>query len=319
MISLVTFGKYRETLTFLYDPNKTSSVEQLRLNSDITDIEIAYNSTPMDQIVKIEVNFYIAGPLVSGKTYSHYFKPILWDNSSSPVKFTLESLPSIQIEQPLVDNFIIVTLRTDIVYAIDVITSIGNIETLVPINVVVDNINLTSKTGGVSLLANGAIFTNGFEVFTYSSSTTLNFTNCKMSKYIKIKTSSGNITLISDNMRYIQDCAWDLNTSIGNIDVIIYQSQELGANVKGIAYTSLGRVSILYRDNLDTVGARFAASARAISLTNSTGFEISLSIGSLIVYDSLDFVTTINSYNLALDSATGAVIIDGISVPLDRD
>jgi hypothetical protein len=321
LVTVLTFGDYQESFTYKYNPQEASSLGELRLYSDITDVDIRYNSTPMIHYVEIKANFHMRGPLISGRNYLHYFKPIMWENRSSPNNFTLESLPTVQIEQPLMNNSIIVTLRSDIIYTLTVITLSGNVRTSISQELIIDKINITSATGVITLIAKDTTFNGGIEALTYSSDVILNFTNCKMNSYIEVYSTGGNFTIISSNMTYLRDSYWYLETIVGNINIEIFQDIELGAKVTGAARNSRGAINILYRDSLNTVGARFTANApnEGISLTNSTGFKISLAIGTIIVFDSLDYVTTSNNYNFLLESDSGVITIYGMSVPLDWD
>jgi hypothetical protein len=319
LVTFTTFGRYQKSFIFYYDPDEPSSIEELKLNCDITDTEILYNSTPMEEVIKIEVNFYIYGPLVSGKTYLNYYKPILWDNTSSPVKFSMESLPTVSFEKPSIDNNVIVTLRTDILYDITTIASKGNIEITNYPNTHIGLINLTTNKGNITLLSEGAIFTRGLSVATTSGDISLKFVNSSMKGSIRINSTSGNIMIKSYNMECPRNCVWNFDTSRGNIDMEILQYKDLGGSVIGTADTSSGSINIVYEDNLHVVGARFGARAYlgGYSYSNSSGFKITYQWSQFILYDSLDYVKTVNRYNLLCTTHTGIITLYVRSVPFD--
>ncbi|MFX0134107.1 MAG: DUF4097 family beta strand repeat-containing protein [Candidatus Hodarchaeota archaeon] len=257
----ITYGEYRESFTFYYDSDAPNPVEKLRLYSDIVKFDVKYNMTPVDYYTKVEVHFDMHGPCIKGKSYLNYFQPILWQNISNSILFSLESFPSTEHDALNLfgkkNNAIIVTLRTDVMYDINIASYEGDITMSVPNNVIVNQINFNTFSGNLSLITNKAIFNEGLTLQAATGCINLNFSDSRMGNFIKLITFTGDIDLYSYNMEYMEKCDWDLFSTSGDILVDIIQRKEIRGKISGTIETEEGNVYMNYEDNLKNVGARF--------------------------------------------------------------
>ncbi|MHA1916367.1 MAG: hypothetical protein ACW97V_18610 [Promethearchaeota archaeon] len=338
IVVALTWGEYNYSNTYLYDPGVPSSMEDISFSSDVGAISIHYNTTPTDNVVEIDLTIKIKGGFVEGKTFSDFFKPIIWENVSVPaINFELGNQRNPLFIFGLFYNISIdVTLRTDVVYNIEALTATGSVILDAPTGVTLNNTGLTTSTGSVALnaeddvfflgdmeletstgsvsvFADNDTFSNGLSVITSTGSATLNFTNCIMGDDLSCSVSTGSIDLKSYNMVYTQNAVWNIGTSTGSVDVEIYQSIELGADVTGTIGSSTGSVDIVYKDTLSTVGAKFTCSTSTGSITytplGSGGFS---EVGGVIT--SADHATAIGTHTFVVSTSTGSIEVIGESL-----
>ncbi|MBY8991719.1 MAG: hypothetical protein KGD58_13305 [Candidatus Lokiarchaeota archaeon] len=338
IIVAVTWGEYKYTDTYYYDPQlPPSGIEEVSFSSDIGGIVINYNTTPTNNYVKIDLDIKLKGAFVNGKSFSDFFRPIIWINDSiSTTTFSLEKKPSTWFLFPLIQKInISITLRTDIIYDISALTSTGSVEMNIAENVILNSTNLATSTGSVyvqaennsilfgdldlrvstgsiNLFAKGVNFSYGFKAVTSTGSLNLNLTNCIIGEDIKGKASTGGITLKSYNVQYDKNCVWDIETNTGSIDIEISQFIEMGADITGTIETSTGSIDLVYIDNQASVGASFLGSWSTGSYTRSSsgGGFVATNINP---FASLDYGTASSTYTLDLTVSTGSIDVDGTS------
>lgn len=328
-----TMGTIKDSFNFSYEPISPDPVEDLTINVDIGDITFKYNTTPVASYAQIDVFIEISGLFIEGKSYQDFFDPSTewWNNASAT--FNLQTLPDVWFDPShwfkSYNITVIVTLRTDIVYDITALTSVGDIEMEVSEEVVLDGLSLTSSTGSIDFktLGNNTLtgnvriesstgdvqsfatktnFSNGFRALTSTGDLRLNFTNCIMGDNLIGTVSTGDVNFKSYNMVYLKDINLNLGTSTGDIDVELYQYVSMGANVTGTWDTSTGNVDVLYRDNLADTGVRFVGSTGtgSINYISHATMEIT-GLGS--IYSSLDYGTANFRYLVSLDTSTGSI------------
>jgi hypothetical protein len=339
IIVAVTWGEYNYSNSYYYDPQiLPSSIEEVSFVMDIGSININYNTTPTNYYVKIDLDIKIKGAFVAGKSFSDFFKPIIWiNNSISTTTFSLEKKPSTWFLFPLIQKISIsITLRTDIIYDISALVSTGSVEMNVPEDILLNNtklvtstgsvyfqakdnsvffgnMDMSASTGSISLFAKKANFTYGFKTVTSTGSLNLNLTNCIIGEDTKARVSTGSITLKSYNTLYDKDCVWDIETNTGSIDVEIYQYTEMGANITGTLETSTGNIDLIYIDNQVNVGASFFGSWSTGSFSRSSsggGFSPT----NYNPFYSLDYNTASSTYTFDLTVSTGSIDVDGTSI-----
>ncbi|MHA2390691.1 MAG: hypothetical protein ACXAEX_01875 [Promethearchaeota archaeon] len=339
IVFATTWGTYQYSDTFYYEPSVPSPVEQISITSGVGSITINYNTTPTNHYMKIALDIRLRGGFVEGKTYSDFFKPVVWLNeSTSVITFTLENKPWFLF--PLSQNISIdVTLRTDVIYDIKALTGTGSLALNIPDNVVLNNtdldtstgsalldsdkevtflgsVHVDTSTGSVAVFANNNTFTYGLKASTSTGSLTLNFTNCIMGDDLTGLVSTGSIVLRSYNMKYTEDCIWNIGTSTGGVDVFIYQYVALGANVSGAIHSSTGSVDILYKDSRASVGAKFTCSTSTGSVTYTpTGIEGFIQVGPSNdkTITSVNYDIALYTYTFSAITSTGSIGITGES------
>lgn len=261
-----------------------------------------------------------------------FFNPIIWDNTSTPITtFTLDAKATawfIFVKQIHIN----VTLRTDVIYDIYGLTGTGAISMNVPNNVMINNTNLDTSTGLVSLTtaknttfqgnvglstSTGAIdlfgkqvnFTKNLIISSSTGALTLNLTNCIIGGNLIGTGSTGTISFSSYNMKYANDKTWSLETSTGSISISIRQYIEMGANVSGSITTSTASIFVNYRDTLANVGATFSCSTSTGSNTYTpigTGGFTQIGTNPKTI-SSDDYGTASNRYNFGLSTSTGSI------------
>lgn len=338
IIVVATWGDYEYSNTYFYKPGSPSLIEVLNVESDTATINIKYNTTPTDFYAKIDLELKVSGAYVEGKSFSDFFKPIQWLNTTnSPVTFDIDNKPQLVfIFGSLNRGTINVTIRTDVIYDIHALTATGAITLDVPPGTTIGEttlvtstgsvhldsdvnttfqgeVTLSASTGSVKVYATETNFTSGLTADTSTGSLTVNFTSCILGDDLSVGGSTGSITLKSYNMIYTQDCTWNIETSTGSINAEILQFNEMGAKVTGSLESSTGSVSVIYKDDKPNVGARFTGSTSTGSIsftdTNPTGFS---QVGNS--FTSLDYGGALYTYTLSLTTSTGSIHTDAESV-----
>lgn len=328
-----TSGSIENSFNFSYEPSSPDPIEELTFNVDIGKILFTYNTTPTTSYAKIDVNIEVAGLYMEGKTYTDFFHPSTqwWDNTTGI--FNLQALPDAWFNPShwfkSYNITVAVTLRTDVVYDLTALISVGSIEMLVSDDVILNGTSLTSSTGSIKLTtlgnnefqgkvrlasSTGSVesfaantnFTSGFRALTSTGSLSLNYTNCLMGDDLIGTVSTGSVTFKCYNMVYTKDISLNLKTSTGSIDAELYQYISMDANVTGSWETSTGSVDVLYRDNLINTNVKFVGSTSLGSLnyTPHATMEIT-SLGS--VYSTLNYGDAMYRYVFSLKTSTGSV------------
>ena len=328
-----TTGSIENSFNFTYEPISPDPIEDLTFNVDIGTILFKYNTSPTIYYAEIDVDLEIEGWYMEGKTYENFFSPDTewWDNTTAT--FNLIALSDVWFDPShwfkSYNITVAVTLRTDVVYDLTALTSVGSIEMQVSDSVTLNGTSLTSSTGSIKLdtLGNneflekvrlesstGSIesyaattnFTHGFQALASTGSLTLNYTNCLMGEDLEGTVSTGSVTFKSYNMVYAKDINLNLETSTGSIYADLYQYITMGANVTGTWETSTGSVNVVYRDNLVNTDVRFIGSTSTglINYTPHATMEIT-SLGS--IYSTLNYGDGAYIYLFSLDTSTGSI------------
>ena len=333
-------GSIEKTEGFTYNPSSPDAIEELTLNVDIGKILFKYNTSSMTSYAKIDVDIEITGLYMEGKTYSNFFNPSTewWDNATAT--FNLLTLQDVWFDPShwfkSYNITIAVTLRTDVVYDLTALTSVGSIEMLVSDGVILNGTSLTSSTGSIKLntLGNnefqgkvrlesstGSIesfatktnFTRGFRALTSTGSLSLNYTNCLMGDNLIGTVSTGSVSFKNYNMVYAKDISVNLETSTGSIDAELYQYITMGANVTGAWQTSTGSIDVFYRDNLNNTGVEFISSADIGSVTYSPHESMLISGVGGVIYSTVNYTQTMYRYGFSLLTSTGSITADAQS------
>ncbi len=328
--------------TYYYNPETPSPIERININCDIGSIEINYNKTPTDYYAQIDLDIQIKGILVEGKSLQDFFYPIIWQNESTEViSFVLDAKASTWLTFSISQRVkISLTLRSDIIYDINTLTSTGSISMDIPDNSILNNTKLSTSTGSISLNAakdttflgnveistsTGSValyakqvnFSHSLRAFTSTGSLSLNFSKCFIGNNLVGTVSTGSILFNSYNMKYSDDYIWSLKTSTGSIDVNIIQYTEIGSNITGAIQTSTGSIDVYYRDNSANIGAKFTGSTSTGSIDyNPIGVGGFIETGGSTskTITSNDYSSTINTYTFSLTTSTGSVEVIGESL-----
>lgn len=231
------FNRIDESLTYTYSSTTPPFKRKLNLNIDVGIIDIKYSTNPVDYLVRIDVDIEMAGPNLNGKSYLDFFN-FGWENTTSPINFSLELIPNILIDflnLHEVNVKINVMLRADIIFDINASTVDGTIELTNIMGITVSNLFLNVDRGNINY----------------------DLTNCTIKGNITGIVNYGNITLKSYNNQYTQNSKFTIRNIWGYILIDIYQYEEMGANITGTAITKTGIIKSKYKDESSNVGARF--------------------------------------------------------------
>ncbi|MFO7796711.1 MAG: hypothetical protein ACQERB_09210 [Promethearchaeati archaeon] len=330
---IVTFGIYgyatagKVENTFYYTYSSTGGeVEDININTDIGMVVINYNTTSMESYMEANINASVEGLFIEGKPFEEFYNQPVTANGSSTK--TLEfSMKRDQWFNPStwfsVRRVVInLTLRTDVVYNINVNVSLGTIVLNVPENVTIGNLGLLSSTGTVSVdlsentkintvdieTSTGKIeldslktnYTNGIDLTTSTGSIEVSLSNGIINGDINTETSTGNSYVDIFNMTYETNSVWSIRGSTGNVFLNIEQDENMNANVSSSVIVSTGRIEVIYRDWSVNVGAKFVGST-------STGI-----IDADLPYESLGFDSADYTYDFTLETSTGNIIFAAI-------
>jgi len=333
IFGVTTAGSFQNSFNITYVPISPDPIEDLTFNADIGSLLFKYNTSPTLLYAEIDVTIEVTGWYMEGKSYVDFFNPRTewWDNATAT--FNLLTLPDVWYDPShwfkSYNVNIAVTLRTDVVYDLTALTSVGSIEMLVSDGVILNRTSLTSSTGSIKLdtLGNnefqgkvklesstGSVesyaaktnFTHGFQALASTGSLTLNFTNCLMGDNLIGTVSTGSVTFKSYNMVYTKNINLNLETSTGSIDSDLYQYITMGANVTGTWETSTGSVNVVYRDNLVNTDVRFIGSIGTGSINYTPHFSMNItSFGK--IYSTLNYGDGAYIYLFSLDTSTGSI------------
>ncbi|MFX0032824.1 MAG: hypothetical protein ACFE8E_05520 [Candidatus Hodarchaeota archaeon] len=175
-----------------------------------------------------------------------------------------------------------------------------------------EDISLRAGTGSVTFLVRKAACSGGLTASSGTGSVTVNFTNSVMGQSINLDTGTGSINFKTYDMIYLDDSVWMMSTGTGGIDIEITQHMGMNANITGTLTTGTGKISILYKDGSADVGASFFGSTGTGNFirVNSGGFA-SITNNP---WDSLDFTSANNKYDISASTGTGNIEVDGLSV-----
>ncbi len=241
LVMATTWGKFEDSYNFSYKPDTPSPVKSIKVNTDIGNINIKYNSTPMDHYADLDVDILVRGPLVKGKSFSDIFKPIVWINeSTSVITFSLETKELSWIFFSITSKVIInVTLRTDVVFDINADATTGDIDINVPENISVDTLDLEVTTGSIDFNANNNEITNNLKVKVTTGNIEVNLDNSIIGTDISLEATTGSIDFFAKNTTITTDFKAIATTGYVNLN---FTSCKIGGNIRG--KTDTGKITM---------------------------------------------------------------------------
>jgi len=316
IIGFATSGSIEDSFTFYHASGSPSPIEQLSLSADIGKLDIKYNTSSTPYLLKVEVSIKIAGLFMVGKSYTNFFTPSTewWQNTSISTTFDLDVKPDVWFDPShwfkSYNVTVTATLRTDIIYNLDAMTTTGNIFVDVPEVVAIDDLFLTTTTGNSYLYANGVNLTKGLSCATTTGNQIINLTNCIIGSYISHIGTTGTADIKFYNLEYSEDIVCDIETTTGNINFDIYQYKVMNANITGTVIATTGTIDIVYRDNIASIGARFVGTVTTgnIDYASLGGFE---ELGT--EFSTLNYNFALYKYTFDLSTTTGNINVNGQS------
>lgn len=337
IVIATTWGEYEYADSYHYAPSNVSLIEKLNIISDIGQVNIKYNATPTNLVAQVDLDIKIVGGFVEEKTFSDFFHPIEWTNSSNIVTFKLDAKTNPVFIFGLSHRITIdLTLRTDVIYDVNTYCGTGGINMNVPENIVINNTSLSTSTGSVALysaknttfqgslgvststgkvsvFAKHTNFSHGINADSSTGSLILNFSQCILGGDLIGTVSTGSVSLKSYNMIYMKDSIWYIHTSTGSVNIQIRQYIEMNASITGTIGSSTGSIDLLYDDSLSTIGAEFSCSVSTGSISyNPLGIGGLNKVGGLI--STMDYNSATNKYTFGVSTSTGSIDILGQSL-----
>jgi len=153
LVSSVQF-EIQEDRNYIYGSEEIPA--ELMFTFDVSSAEIVFqfNSTPIDDIIKIEANFDFQARGTEESSLEEFYD-IVWETTETSALFGVYQKE--WFHWAIWDQSIItVTLRNDIVYDLDIDTGSGSISMEVPEGVNFSNLDIYTGSGSVYLDLNGS-------------------------------------------------------------------------------------------------------------------------------------------------------------------
>lgn len=318
IIGYTTYDNIDVSDTYEYEVSG-SEIENIKLDTDISDITIRYNESIMDSntTMIIKSKIHIEGMFIKGRKFSNFFEPVNIINTSIlGINIRKKSLSEFNFINWFlgINVDLEITLRTDMKYNMSAVVGEGNIYFEGRGKPSVDNIKLKTSNGDISLDAQHTNFTKSIHLETRLGDINAKFNNSDLNGNLTIIGDSSDISLDTYNFSYNKDSNWDLTTHMGDIILNIHQKKNMNANVRIDAFISdIGTIICNYHDSLASIGARIVGSAGegGVSLIGDlTGFT-AFSENSI---KSEDYNSALNKYIINLNAIVGAIEISAESV-----
>ena len=290
----VTSGSIEKNTTFNYAPSVPSSPESLKIQTDIGKINFQYNTSNSAHYATVDVAIKISGLFMEMKDYTAFFNPESewWVLEN---EFYLKVLSDIWFDPAFwfksYDITINVTLRTDIVYDITAIASVGSIEMTTANGVVLNDLDFQTSTGSINFLSKeNTNFLGNFNLATTTGSLTMeSLENSTFDSGFDLSTVTGSLELSAVITNFNNGI--DLEVITGSIDIAL-SSCILGDSIIGSVTTGSIETNIddiLYtKDSALNLMTTTGSITVDISQSNDMGANITSSIQ--VITGSIDFI-----------------------------
>ena len=259
---------------------------ELTFTFDVSSAEIVFqfNSSPIDDIIKIEANFDFKARGIEECSLEEFYD-IVWETSGTSVLFGVYQKE--WFHWAMWDQSIItVTLRDDIMYDLDIDTGSGSISVDVPEGVNFSNLNIHTGSGSIYLDLNGSsIISNDLNIGTGSGNIHVDIKNTTIKNSLEADTGSGSLDLVFNDV----DLSNTLNLDTGSGNMVI---SILNSKLSNGISSDTGSGSVRYE------------------LTNTTlGGDFNVEIGSGCFTLISEDITLLNNINWDIDGGSGNVNI----------
>ncbi len=303
---------YEESFTYQYQTDTPADIEEVLIETDISKTYVEFTSEASAPVVKAVMDFKITGPGAADKDYTEWFEPIEWIDDSSPITFRLESKPTSFLEGGWFnENELKITLRSDVIFDLEVIVTTGGMDVIVPTGIILEDLDLDSTTGLLQLVATDATINMGINAITTTGGNEIELTNCVIGGDIAQKSTTGLVTYVNDDVYFTKDTDVSIDCTTGGINFDINQEQDLGGDVSIIMTSTTGNIDGTYVDTNSNVGARFEGEVTTGVInynSPSGGFNKSGD-----TYQSSDFNSATHVYDVMMSATTGSINLDASS------
>ena len=275
----------QEDRSYTYAPDVIPA--ELGFSFDVSSAEVVFqfNSTPMEEIIMIDAQFDFSFRGSEDSILEEVYD-IMWDTSETSVLFGVYQTD--WFNWAMWDqSIIIVTLRTDVVYDLDIDTGSGSVSVDVPKGVDFTHLGINSGSGSIHLKMNGSSsIANDLSIDVGSGGIQASIKDTVIQNGFYADTGSGSLYLALDGVNL--SSGLDLNTGSGNIDLSIVHSLLSNGIVSD---TGSGTVSF-----------------ELINTTLGGDFDVDIGSGGFNLY-SKD-ITLLRNINWDFDGASGSINID---------
>lgn len=275
----------QEDRTYTYESEEIPSELAFKFDASRAEIVYLFNSTPINDIIKIEANFDFTFLGAEERSLEEFYD-IVWETSESSILFAVYQKE--WFHWTMRDQSIItVTLRDDILYNLDIDAGSGSISVDVPEGVNFSNLDIYTGSGSVYLDLNGSsIISNNINLGTGSGNIHVDIKNSTIKNSLEADTGSGSLDLVFNDVDLSNTL--NLETGSGSMDINIVNSKLSN----GIS-SDTGSGSVWYELTNTTLGGDFDVDI------GSGGFT-------LISED----LSLLNNINWDIDGGSGNVNID---------
>jgi len=283
---------------------------------DVSSAEIVYqfNSSPIDDIIKIEANFDFEVRGMEELSLEEFYD-IVWETSESSVLFGVYQKEWFHWKM-LDQSIITVTLRNDIEYGLDIDTGSGSISVDVPEGINFSNLDIYTGSGSVYLDLNGSSsISNDLNLGTGSGNIHVDIKNTTIKNSLEADTGSGSLDLVFSDVDLSNTL--NLETGSGNMEIFIINSKLSNGIISdtgsGSGWYELTNTILSGDFDVDIGSGGFTLISEDISLLNNINWDIDGGSGNvnidIIQHHSLGGLITGN-----IETGSG-----GVSVNLDMD
>ncbi|MFO7796713.1 MAG: DUF4097 family beta strand repeat-containing protein [Promethearchaeati archaeon] len=314
LIGFFTYGNIDQSTTYEY-VTSGNETEAINLSADLSNINIKYNNTPMDDpniSMKADLKIHLEGIFVLGKKFSDFFNPItILNDSSIGLEIRKKNLNWFNPTNWFLGIFVnlTITLRTDLKYNITAEVGTGDIILESKSKVNLSQIDLKTNSGDIFLNAFQTNFTQNICLQTRLGVIYSIFNNSYLNGNLDLKGSAADLNLNAINFSLQTNSFWNLTTRKGDINIRIKQNKTMGADVDINAFISdIGDLNCFYNDTLSSVGTQIRGNViQGDVILNEpfNGFEI-LS-GNLI--QSEDYISATYKFDIDLDAVISFINI----------
>ena len=257
--NLQYYGTINDKRSFYYSLSKSSMFKHLNLECDIGNVEINYRYPPGGDLVRIETNIEMSGFNLANKSYSDFFL-ISFQSNNTALDFKFKVKPNLSrlILLSLIKNITIsVTIRADAEININTDVENGNVKLLVPFGIDIENVLIKVNEGNISQEYHHCYIGGNITACVNNGTISIDLSECIIQGDISGSIKDGNMEFFSSNVTFTRNSSFFFNITHGDLNVYLYQSRELGANITGRALIDNGMLLFDYEDNTANLGAKF--------------------------------------------------------------
>ncbi|WP_371804839.1 DUF4097 family beta strand repeat-containing protein [Candidatus Lokiarchaeum ossiferum] len=256
----------------------------LAFDFDVGSAEVIFqfNSSPVEDFVSIDASFDFSYRGGEERSLEEIYT-IDWETSESLVYFHVYQED--WFNWAMWDQTVItVSLRTDIVYDLDIDTGSGNIIATIPKNVNFVNLDIHTGSGSIDLyLDENSKVSSDLILNAGSGNIRLNINNTEVKNTVDISTGSGSLYLNIDGLNLTESL--NLNTGSGSIDIVAVNSQLMGSinsdTGSGSVRYNLINTTLGGDLNVNIGSGGFSLISEDLSLLNDVYWDIDGSSGNI--------------------------------------